>query len=236
MCAIIMRKLFIGIFIFAVLPIYASEGLKGTAWTYTRTYKIDGKLEEFTSNFVFLTETEVVWLLETHTGTYLFPIAMGVYDSRLQTITFAERSNSFQKSWSGTDVVVYFNPDDKVMQFHFFATTNDRVSFYLNNGKPVSVQQIDMPDINDHLVNTSWKGAERGGSSITLNFISPTELYLNSQRCLYISIGDKVAFIVGDNFSDEVLAGTWKDDDMLLFRKGSYKSVNKLFAFTRVKF
>lgn len=227
-----MKKIFFILFIFTTLSSYANESLKGTAWTYTRAETIDSRLEKYTSNFVFLTETEVIWLVETHTGQYMFPVAIGVYDNHLQTITFSGRRNGFQKSWVGNDVVVYFSPNDQIMQFHLFANTNGRIDFLLHDGVPINVQQTDIPTINNYLVDSSWSASDNG-YTYSLSFISPTEVYLNNQRCWYVSMGNKVAFITGDNFGDEVLVGVWNGGTMVLYREGAYKSAPNTLMFTR---
>lgn len=227
-----MKKLLTIFFIFITFSLYANENLKGTAWTYTRTESFNGKTEKYTSKFVFLTETEVMWLVETHTGQYLFPVAIGIYDNHLKTITFSGRRNGFQKSWVGNDVVVYFSPNDQIMQFHLFANTNERIDFLLNDGTPIRVQKTIMPSINNYLVGSSWS-AEYNGQFYSIRFISPTEVYLNDTCCLYVSIDDKVAFISDDNFAHEVFVGVWKDGFMAMHREGASKSAPFSVVFTR---
>ena len=48
-----------------------------------------------------------------------------------------------------------------------------------------------------------------------------------------MSIGNKVGFVSGDNFSDEVSVGVWQDNVMALHRDDLSKSIPYTLIFTR---
>lgn len=227
-----MRKLFIALFLFTTFSLYANENLKGTTWTYTGSCIYKNIPHEVTCNFVFLTETEVMWLVETHTKQYIFPIAIGTYDYHSQTITFSKRRNGHQKYWYGHDIEVYLNPNKQVMQFHLSADAPSGLTYYLsNNGVPVHVQQTNTPSINNNLAYTSWYSQDSETKTI-IEFTSPSEITIKStspsdtdiKHCSYVSIGNKIGFVSGDNIDDEVIVGVWQDNVMVLHREGCIRS------------
>lgn len=207
--------------------------------TYKYTKKIfgDERCNQIVSYFIFDSPSKIIWCFESYDG-YIFPIAMGAYNSAQQTLVFTKQYST----WSA------FYMDDKITfkiqtdrNNNIIMNSDEEFSFFFDdNGRSTLIKCDYVLTPSNKLVGSSWKFEEtydNNGEMITEKLIfyfrSTNEVLLDGEPHIYILIGNTIGILSGDNPEKEALVGKWYDKEMEIHRSGCCKRNYPWFTIKR---
>lgn len=198
-----------------------AQSLSNTVWTYTQRTYGNEKLQKVTSLFVFTSQTEVIWLLETPRN-YMFPVGIGKYDAQKHAFTFSHTKLAHKR------ISLYYGEKDIEFDFRINQNNNATLrltewndaclpSFY-NDGTTCNLSKEKYTlQPNPNFIGTSWK-CDIENQTFHLYFKSKYEVLIDGESHLYVSFGNNMFIKTGDNLRNENLVGIAINDNRLFLR------------------
>lgn len=219
-----MKKI-ISFFAFLIVSIVTIQAQISVPSTYSYTQKIFGEedIEEIKSYFLFTGGTTVIWCLESHDN-FIYPIGFGTYNKAKQTLTFSS-TNSLNKKiaiYRGDNPTIVFKLKTQNGNLQLSTNNNneDLNIFFgdIKNGILLSKEKYVLKP-NNKLVGKGYK-YEDDDESFALFFKSATEVIIDGATRGYVSIGNTIGIISGDNPAHECVVGKIQGDELVIHRSG----------------
>lgn len=210
----------------------------GTTWKCT-SKSIRGY--DVKSYFVFLSNNEALWLLETPNGN-TFPVGLGIYRHENNTckLSYLASNPLHQK------ISMYYGDND--IDFYITIDNNANISILSNSNDPFLFDEkayvLKKHKIHfkpsSSLVNQTW-GVDIGEKPC-ITFKTEYEALIEESDytssvlyfCLDNEQGGYIAIKSGDNLSDENLIGTWRTGYKKIYNSDLMKEIESYFSEMRM--